>query len=300
MRTLFFVLLLPISLQAQQNFDTVKIRPFPLTDNVYMLTGSGGNIGLLVGPEGNLIVDDQYAPLSVKIRQGVYAINPGEVRYVINTHLHGDHTGGNENFRKVGATLVAHDNVRARMMKESVNREGKTVPPRSPESWPVVTFERRLNVHLNGEDLELHYLDRGHTDGDVIVKFRKANVIHTGDAFVRERYPFIDITSGGSFLGYIHTLQQIYDLADDQTKIIPGHGALATRADVKALHDKLADIRDQVMAALNKGTKPEELGSLPIATKYDPEFGKGFVKGKDFVLLVADEVKGMAPARKKK
>lgn len=299
MRILLFLLLLPFVLQAQQNFDTVKIRPFQLSTNVYMLTGSGGNIGVLVGPEGNLIVDDQYAPLSDKIRKAVYAINPGEVRYVINTHLHGDHTGGNENFRKLGATLVAHDNVRARMMKESVNREGKPVPPRNAEAWPVVTFEERLSVHLNGEDLRLHYLDRGHTDGDVVVQFLKSNVIHTGDAFVRERYPFIDLTSGGSFLGYIRTLQQIYDLADDQTKVIPGHGALATRADVKALHDKLSDIRDQVIAALNKGTKPEELAALPVATKYDPDFGKGFVKGKDFVLLVAEEVKGMVKPRKK-
>ncbi len=299
MRVLVFLLALPFTLHAQMNFDTVKIRPFRLTDNLYMLTGTGGNLAALTGKEGNLIVDDQYAPLSDKIRQAVYAINPGEVRYVINTHLHGDHTGGNENFRRVGATLVAHDNVRARMMKESVNREGKTVPPRNPESWPVVTFQQRLSVHLNGEDLELHYLDRGHTDGDVVVRFRNANVIHTGDAFVRERYPFIDLTSGGSFLGYVHTLEQIYSLADDQTKIIPGHGALATRADVKALHDKLADIRDQVIAALQKGTKPEDLATLPIATKYDAEFGKGFVKGKDFVLLVADEVKGMAKTRKK-
>ncbi|MBL7848456.1 MAG: MBL fold metallo-hydrolase [Cyclobacteriaceae bacterium] len=299
MRVLVFLLALPFTLHAQMNFDTVKIRPFRLADNLYMLTGTGGNLAALTGKEGNLIVDDQYAPLSDKIRQAVYAINPGEVRYVINTHLHGDHTGGNENFRRVGATLVAHDNVRARMMKESVNREGKTVPPRNPESWPVVTFQQRLSVHLNGEDLELHYLDRGHTDGDVVVRFRNANVIHTGDAFVRERYPFIDLTSGGSFLGYVHTLEQIYSLADDQTKIIPGHGALAMRADVKALHDKLADIRDQVIAALQKGTKPEDLATLPIATKYDAEFGKGFVKGKDFVLLVADEVKGMAKTRKK-
>lgn len=299
MKILVFLLALPFTLHAQMNFDTVKIRPFRLTDNLYMLTGTGGNLAALTGKEGNLIVDDQYAPLSDKIRQAVYAIHPGEVRYVINTHLHGDHTGGNENFRRVGATLVAHDNVRARMMKESVNREGKTVPPRNPESWPVVTFQQRLSVHLNGEDLELHHLDRGHTDGDVVVQFRNANVIHTGDAFVRERYPFIDLTSGGSFLGYVHTLEQIYSLADDQTKIIPGHGALATRAEVKALHDKLADIRDQVIAALQKGTKPEDLASLPIATKYDADFGKGFVKGKDFVLLVADEVKTMVKTRKK-
>jgi glyoxylase-like metal-dependent hydrolase (beta-lactamase superfamily II) len=299
MRALIFLLLLSFPLKAQMNFDTVKIRPFQLTNNLYMFTGSGGNIGLLVGQEGNLIVDDQYAPLSEKIRKAVYVINPGEVRYVINTHVHGDHTGGNENFRKLGATLLAHDNVRARMMKETVNREGKTVPPRNPESWPVVTFGQRLSMHLNGEDIALHYLDRGHTDGDVIVHFTAANVIHTGDAFVRERYPFIDLTSGGSFLGYIHTLLQIYNLANDQTKIIPGHGALATRADVKSLHDKLTDIRDQVIVALNKGIKQEDLASQPIANKYDVEFGKGFIKGKDFVLLVANEVKEMAKTQKK-
>lgn len=291
MKLLILFVVLPLAAVAQANFDTVKIRPLKLTENLHMLTGLGGNIAVLGGPEGVLMVDDQYAPLSEKIKATIQSLDPGSIRFVVNTHLHGDHSGGNENFRKLGATLMAHDRVRDRMMKESVNREGKTVPPRNPEAWPVVTFDQRLNVHLNGQDLELYHIDRGHTDGDVVVFFRNANVIHTGDAFVRDRYPFVDLTSGGNFLGYIHTLEQIYALADDQTRIIPGHGALGTRADVKALRDVLADIRDRVAAAKKKGIKREDIPGLGITDKYDAQLGKGFVKGKDFVLLVADEVK---------
>lgn len=298
MRILLALLLLSSTLRAQQNFDTVKIRPFQLADNLYMLMGSGGNLAALTGKDGNLIVDDQFAPLSEKIKNAVNALDPGGIKYVINTHLHGDHTGGNENFKRLGATLMAHDNVRARMMKESVNRQGKTVPPRDKDAWPVITFDTRLNVHLNGEDMELVHLDRGHTDGDVIIYFRTANVMHTGDAFVRYGYPFIDLGSGGSFAGFINTLDIIYSLANDNTRIIPGHGAVAKRGDVKALRDKLVDIRDQVVAALKKGTKVEDIPGLGITDKYEAEMGKGFIKGKDFVLLVADQMKATAELKK--
>ena len=297
-RLLCLLVFLPLVVSAQQNFDTVKIRPFKLTESLYMLTGSGGNIGVLTGPEGVLMVDDQYAPLSDKIKQAIKSLDPGEINYVINTHLHGDHSGGNENFRKLGATLVAHDNVRTRMMKESVNRQGKTVPPRSAEAWPAVTFESKLNVHVNGEDLELIHLDRGHTDGDIIVRFTKANVIHTGDAYVRYGYPFIDLGSGGSFPGFINTLDIIYAVANEGTRIIPGHGAVATRADVKALRDKLVDIRDQVVTALRKGTRVEDIAAMGITDKYEAELGKGFIKGKDFVLMVAAEMKVTAELKK--
>lgn len=287
----FIGLMLSVAAFGQQNFDTVKIRPFRIADNLYMLTGSGGNIGVLTGPEGVLMVDDQYAPLSGKIRQAIGALDPGEISFLVNTHVHGDHSGGNQNFKRLGATLMAHDNVRARMMKESVNRQGKTVPPRDKEAWPAVTFESTLSVHVNGEDIELIHLDRGHTDGDIIVRFTTANVIHTGDAYVRYGYPFIDLSSGGSFPGFIHALDLIYAAANDNTKIIPGHGAVATRSDVKGLRDKLADIRDQVAAALRKGTKAEDIPALGITDKYDAELGSGFLKGKDFVLMVAGEMK---------
>lgn len=296
---LLALLLVPCTLLAQPNWDTVKIRPLKLADNLYMMTGSGGNMALLTGSEGNLLIDDQYAPLSDKIKAAIADLDPWPVRIVINTHLHGDHSGGNENFRKVGATLMAHDNVRARMMKESVNRQGNTVPPRDKEAWPMVTFDKRLNVHLNGEDLELIHLDKGHTDGDVVIFFRKANVLHTGDAFVRYGYPFIDVGSGGGFGPFIHQLDLIYNLANDETRIIPGHGALATRADVKALREKLEDIGNKVKAAMKKGTKVEDIPGLGITDKYEAELGKGFTKGKDFVLLIAEYYKSN-PAELKK
>jgi cyclase len=191
----------------------------------------------------------------------------------------------------MGVTLMAHANVRARMMKESVNRQGKTVPPRDKEAWPMVTFNNQLSVFLNGQDIELVHLDRGHTDGDVVIYFRTANVMHTGDAFVRYGYPFIDVASGGGFAQFVHQLDQIYALANDDTKIIPGHGAVATRADVMALRNKLTDIGDQVAAALKKGSRVEDIPALGITDKYEGELGKGFIKGKDFVLLIAEQMK---------
>jgi cyclase len=282
-----------------QNYDTVKIAPVSVTNTIYMLKGSGGNIGVLIGKDGTLMVDDQFAPLSNKINGAIKTLSPGEIKFLINTHLHGDHSGGNENFKKMGATLVAHDQVRARMTKEQVNKVfNRITPPRDLEALPVITFSDKLNFHLNDENVELIHIDKGHTDGDVIVRFTKANVFHTGDAFVRYGYPFIDVSSGGSFTGFLNTLDKLIALADDHSKIIPGHGELATKADVKALRDKLYDIKDQVVAALKKGKKIEDMVSLGITDKYDAELGKGFLKGKDFVLLVAEELKTSLPAKK--
>jgi glyoxylase-like metal-dependent hydrolase (beta-lactamase superfamily II) len=258
-----------------------------------MLKGSGGNIGVMIGREGTLVIDNQFAPLSNKINGAVKTLDPGEIKFMINTHLHGDHSGGNENFYKMGATIVAHDQVRERMMKESFNaRANRTTPPRDKEAWPAITFADKLNFHLNDDDIILHHFDVGHTDGDVIVQFKKANIIHTGDAFVRYGYPFIDISSGGGVNGFINTLDKILLLIDDNTKVIPGHGEVATKADVKKVRDNIADIRDQVAASLKKGKKIEDIAALGITDKYDAEYGKGFVKGKDFVLMVAENLKG--------
>lgn len=286
-------LLITLSVSAQTNYDTVKIRPVKLSEQIYMLKGSGGNIGVMIGKEGTLVIDNQFAPLSNKINGAVKTLDPGEIKFMINTHLHGDHSGGNENFYKMGATIVAHDQVRERMMKESFNaRANRTTPPRDKEAWPAITFADKLNFHLNDEDIILHHFDVGHTDGDVIVQFKKANIVHTGDAFVRYGYPFIDISSGGGVNGFINTLDKILLLIDDNTKVIPGHGEVATKADVKKVRDTIADIRDQVAAALKKGKKIEDITSLGITDKYDAEWGKGFVKGKDFVLMVAENLKG--------
>jgi glyoxylase-like metal-dependent hydrolase (beta-lactamase superfamily II) len=277
---------------AQTNYDTVRIRPVKITEQIYMLKGAGGNIGAFIGKEGTLLIDNQFAPLSNKINGAVKTLDPGEIKFLINTHLHGDHTGGNENFYKMGVTMVAHDQVRARMMKESFNaRANRTTPPRDKEAWPAITFADKLNFHLNDEDIVLHHFDIGHTDGDVIVQFTKANVVHTGDAFVRYGYPFIDLSSGGGVNGFINTLDKILSIIDDNTKVIPGHGEVASKADVKKVRDAIVDIRDQVAAALKKGKKPEDMAALGITDKYEAEYGKGFVKGKDFVLMVAENLK---------
>ena len=278
-----------------QNFDTVKIRPFKVAENIYLLKGSGGNIGVMTGKDGTIVIDDQFAPLSNKINGAIKTLDPGEVRFLINTHLHGDHSGGNENFKRMGVTIIAQDAVRARMMTEQFSaRNNRTSPPRDKDAWPVITFPDRMSFHLNDEDIELIHMDPGHTDGDIIIHFKKANVFHTGDAFVRYGYPFIDLSSGGSFSGFISTLDKTLALMDDQSKVIPGHGELATKADIKILRGKLVDIRDQVAAALKKGKKVEDIPAMGITEKYDAEMGKGFLKGKDLVLMIAEEIKGKA------
>jgi glyoxylase-like metal-dependent hydrolase (beta-lactamase superfamily II) len=284
---------------AQQGLDTVQIKAQKITESIYMLKGSGGNIGILVGKDGTLMIDDQFAPLSNKINGAIKTIDPGTIRFLVNTHVHGDHSGGNENFKKMGTTIVAHDLVRERMMKEQVNKVfNRTTPPRDAGAWPAITFADKLNFHLNDEDVQLIHTDNGHTDGDVIIHFKKANVFHTGDTFVRYGYPFVDAASGGTFVGFLSTLDKLLVLADDNSKIIPGHGELATKADVKALRDQLYDIRDQTVAAFKKGKKLEDIASLGITDKYDAELGKGFLKGKDFLMMVAEELKSHPAAKK--
>lgn len=289
----FFLLALVANVsRAQQNFDTVKIRPIKVVENLYMLKGSGGNIGVFFGKDGTLMIDDQFAPLSNKINGAIKTLDAGEIRFLVNTHLHGDHSGGNENFKRMGITIVAHDQVRERMSKEQVNvRQNRTTPARDRDALPVITFADKLNFHLNDEDIELLHFDTGHTDGDVTVHFKKANVYHTGDMFVTTGYPFIDASSGGTFAGLISSLDKFLSLLDDNSKIIPGHGNLSSKAEVKLFRDKLVDIRDQIAAALKKGKKVEDIPALGITDKYDADWGKGFIKGKDFALLVAESLK---------
>ncbi|AYB31374.1 MBL fold metallo-hydrolase [Chryseolinea soli] len=289
--TLFFAMATTAAILAQQpNYDTVRIRPVLVSNNLYMLKGSGGNIGVLIGNDGTLMIDDQFAPLSNKINGAIKTLSPGEIKFLINTHIHGDHTGGNDNFKKMGITILAQDQVRERMTRETVNRMNEKVPPREKDALPDITFADKLNLHINNEDIELIHFDPGHTDGDVIVHFKKANVYHMGDMFVTYGYPFIDVSSGGSVNGMIAALDKVLALMDDNAKVIPGHGEVSTKADVKVFRDRLADIRDQVAAALKKGKKKEDLASLGITDKYDAEWGKGFLKGKDFVMLVADNI----------
>lgn len=286
--TLAFLVMIATS-AVSQGFDTVQIRPQKITDRVYLLKGSGGNIGLLTGADGLLMVDDQFAPLSEKIAKAINGVDAGPVRFLVNTHIHGDHTGGNENFKKMGVTIVAHDVVRQRMSKESTNtRTNQTVPPRDKSAWPEITFADRMNVHLNDEDIELYHFTNGHTDGDVVVRFVKANVYHVGDLFNRGSFPFIDGGNGGDVVGLVSNFDKILALIDDNAKVIPGHGNLATKADVKAYRDMLVDIQTQVASALKKGKKVEDIPAMNITAKYDQIFPTAFIKGKDFVIVVAN------------
>ena len=284
-----------------QSFDTVQIRAIKLTDKIHMLKGSGGNIGLLSGGDGLLMIDDQFAPLSEKISKAIAGIDGGPVRFLVNTHIHGDHTGGNENFKQLGVTLVAHDFVRDRMMKESVNlRTNATNPPRDKAAWPEITFADRMNFHLNDEDIELHHFTNGHTDGDIVIRFVKANVYHVGDLFNRTSFPYIDAGNGGNFSGLLVNLDKILALIDDNAKVIPGHGNLATKADVNAYRDMLYELHDNVAKAMKSGKKIEDIPALNLTAKYDDVFGKGFIKGKDFILIVAQAVAAEKTEKKTK
>jgi glyoxylase-like metal-dependent hydrolase (beta-lactamase superfamily II) len=289
---LFIIFLSWTSLTAQDNFDSVQIVPVKVMDNLYFLKGAGGNVGVFIGKEGTLMIDNQFAPLSNKLNGAIKTLSPNDIRFLINTHVHGDHSGGNENFKNMGVTIVAHDMVRERMSKESVNPSDNSVtPPRPAEAWPVITFAEKLNVYLNQEEIELLHVSPGHTDGDVVIHFKKANVYHMGDLFVTYGYPYIDYGSGGSINGFISSLDSFLNMMDDNTKVIPGHGELCTKADVKKFRDRVGEIRDEVAAALKKGKKPAEVTGLPIASKYDAEWGQGFIKGKDFVLMAAENLK---------
>lgn len=265
---------------SQQNFDSVQVTSQQVRDNIYMLKGAGGNIGVLTGPDGIIMIDDQFLPLGKKIQEAIAELDNGPIRFTLNTHIHGDHSGSNEYFKQLGSTIVAHEVVRERMKKD-----------RDEDAWPVLTFPQKLSIHLNGQDIDLIHFEPGHTDGDVIIHFRRANVFHMGDVFVRYGYPYIDMGNGGNINGLIASLDKALVLMDAQSLVIPGHGEVCKKVEVQKYRDRLAMIRDKVAAALKQGKNPEDLAALGITKTFDEEWGKGFIKGNDFVLIVAEGLK---------
>ncbi|MGQ0538997.1 MAG: MBL fold metallo-hydrolase [Gemmatimonadaceae bacterium] len=280
----------PARSAAQVNFDTVQIRTTPLARGIYMLQGSGGNIGLSVGDDAAFIVDDQFAPLTPKILAAIAAITPKPVRFVLNTHWHFDHTGGNENLGKAGALVVAHDNVRRRMSTglfiKALNRQEPATPQ---AALPVVTFTEAVTFHINGDSLVATHIPPAHTDGDAIVHFVKANVIHMGDVFHNAGLPFVDRSSGGSIHGVIGAADIVLGMADAATKIIPGHGPVADRARLKAWRDALFTLRERMRAEIAAAKTIEQILAANMTEPYAKEWPGGHER---FVRTLYEELSG--------
>jgi len=249
-RTLSVALALPLFLStalAHQDFSRVEIKSTPVAGAVHMLQGAGGNIGVSAGPDGLLIVDDQFAPLADKIDAALKGLSPGELKFVLNTHHHGDHTGGNPHFGQ-RAPIVAHANVRKRLAGNDASKPG----------LPVVTYEDSLSIHFNGEEIRLVHLPAGHTDCDSFVHFTRSNVVHMGDQFFSGRFPNIDLSSGGDVRGYIRNVQHAIETLPQDAKYIPGHGPLSTMKELKEFHEMLVETSAVVEKAIADGkTLPE-------------------------------------------
>ena len=289
MRLLRLALLLvplPIALRAQQDFSAVKITVVPVASGVYMLQGAGGNIGLSVGTDDAFLIDDQYAPLTPKIREAIATVTTKPVRFLVNTHWHGDHTGGNANMASAGSILVAHENVRRRMSTEQFIAAFKSrVEPSPAAALPVITFSDEISFHLNGDTIRAMHVRNAHTDGDAVIAFARANVVHTGDVFFNGTYPFIDLSSGGSLDGVIAAVAKILAMTRADTKIIPGHGALATRADLERYHDVLATVRTRLARrAARREPLARVLAAKPLAD-FDATWGKGFMTPEQFLTI---------------
>lgn len=273
-----FLLALSHGLLANDHWATVAIEPTSLSDTLHMLVGEGGNIGVSIGVDGTFLIDGQYAPLSQKIIAAVKELSGDMPMYLINTHWHGDHTGGNENFGTAGSVIVAHENVRVALESEkTIALFNMHKPPSPGAALPVITFQQGMTFHLNGDTVELVHVANAHTDGDAFVHFKKANVIHAGDTFFNGLYPFIDSSSGGSIDGMIAAADVILGRSDGDTKIIPGHGPLADKAALQAYRDMLATVRATIQTMIDAGkTETEIIAAQPTAA-FDAEWGGGLL-----------------------
>jgi cyclase len=255
---------------AAQDTSSVQIRTIPLADGVYMLMGRGGNVGVSIGADGIFIVDDQYADMAGKIRAALDSLGGGPVRYVLNTHWHPDHTGGNEAFRKEGALVFAHENVRRRMAAGQdiwpINLEVKPAPA---AALPRMTFTDTVTFHMNGQDIVVIHVPPAHTDGDAIVFFRQANVVHMGDLFWTHHYPFIDLSSGGSVDGVIAAVDHVLGQIGPDTKVIPGHGPLSDRVGLQAYERMLKTVRTRVKEAIAQGKTEKQVLAAGLTKEWD-------------------------------
>lgn len=272
---------------AQQDFSKVEIKVTKVAGTVYMLEGAGGNIGVSVGEDGVVLVDDQFAPLAPKIRQALKGITDKPLKFVLNTHFHGDHTGGNAQFGSEAA-IIAHENVRRRL-KEGGTVAGSDVKPAPKEALPVITFNDRATVHLNGEDIRAIHFPHGHTDGDSVIFFPTSNVVHMGDDFVTYGFPFVDVRSGGSVSGMIAGVEKVLGMTPPDVKVIPGHGAVCTTDDVRKFVQMLKETRALVADAAKEGKTAGQMKQDHLLSKYE-DLGKGFIKTDAWIDVLYQEV----------
>src|ERR1044072_8304796 len=268
------------AVQAQQDFSKVQMKSTKIAGNIYMLEGAGGNIGVSAGADGILIIDDQYAPLSEKIRAALKEINPGNLKFILNTHWHGDHTGSNAVFGPE-APIVAHTNVRKRLEMGSTT-PGRVLQPAAKEALPVITYDQSVSIYFNGEELRVMHYPQGHTDGDSIIFFTKSNVVHMGDDFFAGSFPFVDIDSGGSVEGLIKNIQDVIAKVPADVKIIPGHGPLSTLDDLKKYHRMLVETTGLVGKKIKEGENLKQLQAEGFADEWK-DWGKGFVNANRWI-----------------
>jgi cyclase len=271
------LLVLSTSTAAQTDWTKVQMKATKIAGNVYMLEGAGGNIGVSVGADGILIVDDQFAPLADKIRASLKELGQGKLRFILNTHWHGDHTGSNAAFGPE-APIIAHDNVRKRMATEQKSEFFKRTTPASPkEALPVITFNQTLTVHFNGEEIRAIHYPQGHTDGDSVIFFTSSNVVHLGDDFFAGRFPFVDLDSGGSVEGLAKNIGEIIGKIPDGAKLIPGHGPISTIDDLKSYHNMLLQTTEIVRGKIAAGKTMDQIKSEGVPDEWKP-WGTGFIK----------------------
>ena len=284
------LLLSAVAAAQGQDFSKVEIKVTKVAGTVYMLEGAGGNIGASVGEDGIVVVDDQFAPLAPKIEAALKGITDKPVRFILNTHYHGDHTGGNAEFSKLG-TLIAQENVRKRLAEcSTVKHFNMKTPPAPREALPIITFEHDVSVHLNGEDIEAIHFPHGHTDGDSVIFFPQSNAVHMGDDFVTYGFPFVDIDNGGSVSGMVAGVEKVLSMTKPDTKFIPGHGPLSTADDLRKFLTMLQETRAAVADAVKKHMTPEQMKKGKLLAKWEADYGKGFLKADDWIDALYDDV----------
>ena len=262
---------------SAQDFSKVEIKATKVAGNVYMLQGSGGNIGVSVGSDGILIVDDQFAPLADKIKAALKTLGEGKLKFVLNTHWHGDHTGGNAVFGPE-APIIAHDNVRKRLATEQKSEVFKrTTPASTKEALPVITFNQSLSVHFNGEEIRVIHFPQGHTDGDSVIFFTTSNVVHLGDDFFAGRFPFVDLESGGTVQGLTKNIGDIIAKLPADVKLIPGHGPISNLDDLKRYHRMLVETTDVVSKKMAAGKTVDQIKTEGLPEEWK-DWGTGFIK----------------------